>query len=553
VPAFPRLPVCPRLDACADARARAAQLLAFVLFGPRLPPLTEGAAGDIRPRGASAKHAPALPARRLRPHVAGREADADVPYHVREGSRARARGRTQRGAVGASTTAPRRAHVARPGGGSRARRPRSHTQLSGAGEHARGGGDAGEGSEAGGSETAPRKARRKARKAKRAPAVQPDGATDDEPALRRPRAKPRAKAAKAAPLAAKPKPKPKAVKKPKAKAKRTQGREKAQLLVAPALAVPAHPHNAAGFDPTRIETLSLDKPRAFVYHGFLSEAECDHMVAISTAGLHKSGVVDAETGGSLISDIRTSSGAFIGRRADATIAAIEARIAIWSQIPEDHGEAMQVLRYELGQEYRAHYDYFFHKAGEANNRVATVLLYLSDVEEGGETVFPNTAAPVGRQGDYSACGQQGLAVKAKKGNALLFWSMKVGGELDGACGCDAGAAAGEGLTAGSRRAGGSSHAGCPVIKGTKWTATKWCALHSCVVLWPPEPSTPPLFALALTASLRAGCTWRRRTCRTRTSRCTRSRAPSRWLAARTGTTSAGPGRSRASASATRAS
>jgi prolyl 4-hydroxylase len=144
-------------------------------------------------------------------------------------------------------------------------------------------------------------------------------------------------------------------------------------------------------------------------------------------------VVDAETGGSLISDIRTSSGAFVGRGQDAVVAGIEKRIAEWSMIPEDHGEAIQVLRYEPGQEYRAHYDYFFHKQGEANNRVATALLYLSDVEEGGETVFPNTAVPP-TQGNWSACAAQGVAVRPAKGDALLFWSMKVGGELDGAIG-----------------------------------------------------------------------------------------------------------------------
>jgi len=61
---------------------------------------------------------------------------------------------------------------------------------------------------------------------------------------------------------------------------------------------------------------------------------------------------------------------------------VEQRIASWSQIPVSHGEPMQVLRYEIGQEYQPHFDYFFHKGGSANNRIATVLMYLSDVEVG---------------------------------------------------------------------------------------------------------------------------------------------------------------------------
>lgn len=48
----------------------------------------------------------------------------------------------------------------------------------------------------------------------------------------------------------------------------------------------------------------------------------------------------------------------------------------------------QVLRYEPSQKYDAHFDYFFHKEANDNggNRLLTVLMYLSDVEEGGETV-----------------------------------------------------------------------------------------------------------------------------------------------------------------------
>jgi len=54
-----------------------------------------------------------------------------------------------------------------------------------------------------------------------------------------------------------------------------------------------------------------------------------------------------------------------------------------------------VLKYKLGQEYQAHFDYFFHDEGTANggNRMATVLLYLNTPDEGGETVFPIATPP----------------------------------------------------------------------------------------------------------------------------------------------------------------
>ena len=50
-----------------------------------------------------------------------------------------------------------------------------------------------------------------------------------------------------------------------------------------------------------------------------------------------------------------------------------------------------MLRYEHGQKYDPHYDYFSDKVNIARggHRVATVLMYLTDVEKGGETVFPS--------------------------------------------------------------------------------------------------------------------------------------------------------------------
>lgn len=66
------------------------------------------------------------------------------------------------------------------------------------------------------------------------------------------------------------------------------------------------------------------------------------------------------------------------------------------------------------------------------NRYATVLTYLADTEEGGETVFPNIPAPGGRNPDtFSECARYHLAVKPKKGTAVLFHSIKPTGEVGG--------------------------------------------------------------------------------------------------------------------------
>lgn len=56
----------------------------------------------------------------------------------------------------------------------------------------------------------------------------------------------------------------------------------------------------------------------------------------------------------------------------------------------ENGEDMQVLRYEYGQKYDPHFDYFTDKVNilRGGHRIATVLMYLSNVGKGGETVFP---------------------------------------------------------------------------------------------------------------------------------------------------------------------
>ncbi|XP_021905016.1 probable prolyl 4-hydroxylase 4 isoform X1 [Carica papaya] len=132
-------------------------------------------------------------------------------------------------------------------------------------------------------------------------------------------------------------------------------------------------------------------------------------------------------------------------------------------LPEN-GEDIQVLRYEHGQKYDPHYDYFVDKVNIARggHRVATVLMYLTDVAKGGETVFPSAEqetshrkAPV-ENDDLSECAKKGIAVKPRRGDALLFFSLLPNATPDTS----------------------SLHAGCPVIEGEKWSATKWIHVDS---------------------------------------------------------------------------
>ncbi|KAJ4714757.1 putative Prolyl 4-hydroxylase alpha subunit [Melia azedarach] len=196
-------------------------------------------------------------------------------------------------------------------------------------------------------------------------------------------------------------------------------------------------------------------PRALYFPNFATAEQCKAIIDMAKPGLRPSTLAlrkwetNENTKG-----IRTSSGMFISAAEDKSgiLDIIEEKIARASKLPRIHGEAFNVLRYELGQKYNSHYDAFSpdEYGPQKSQRVASFLLYLSDVEEGGETMFPfengmNTDGTY----DYQAC--VGLKVKPRRGDGLLFYSLFPNGTIDPT----------------------SLHGSCPVIKGEKWVATKW--------------------------------------------------------------------------------
>ena len=187
---------------------------------------------------------------------------------------------------------------------------------------------------------------------------------------------------------------------------------------------------------------SLQHPRVVVLANFLSDSECEALVAAAEPRMRRSLTVntDSAAGDDSLSADRTSDGMFFERGESDLIARIEARIAALLDWPADHGEGLQVLHYLPGAQYKPHHDYFDPNAPSApallrrgGQRLGTLLMYLNTPEKGGGTTFPAV----------------GLEVAAQKGYAVFFSYDKP----------DASTL--------------SLHGGAPVIEGQKWVATKW--------------------------------------------------------------------------------
>ena len=193
-------------------------------------------------------------------------------------------------------------------------------------------------------------------------------------------------------------------------------------------------------------TLRIERPTIALIDGLLSGEECDELVRLSAGQLVRSTTVDRASGEGKIIEARSSEGTFFLLNANPLIARLDRRIAALMNRPVENGEGLQILHYRTGGEYTPHFDYFppadpgshVHLAS-GGQRVATLIIYLNDVEDGGATVFPELKLTVG----------------PKKGAAVYFEYGNSRGQIDP-------------LTL---------HGGLPVLRGEKWIATKWMREH----------------------------------------------------------------------------
>jgi prolyl 4-hydroxylase len=186
----------------------------------------------------------------------------------------------------------------------------------------------------------------------------------------------------------------------------------------------------------------LRNPNIALIENLLSGDECDKLISLARGKLKRSEVVATQQAGFEVSAVRTSEGAHFERGENAIVSRIEQRLSALTGIPIEQGEPLQILYYKPGGRYLPHHDYFEtdQAGGQASmtsggQRVATVVTYLNDVSEGGDTTFPELE----------------LAIRPRRGCAVYFEYHNGAGQTDPRC----------------------LHAGEPVVKGEKWIATKW--------------------------------------------------------------------------------
>ncbi|XP_030649302.1 prolyl 4-hydroxylase subunit alpha-2 [Chanos chanos] len=184
-----------------------------------------------------------------------------------------------------------------------------------------------------------------------------------------------------------------------------------------------------------------DSPHIVRYLEALSDEEIEKIKELAKPKLARATVRDPKTGILTVAHYRVSKSAWLEGEDDPVIERVNQRIEDVTGLTVETAELLQVANYGVGGQYEPHYDFSrkdepdaFKRLG-TGNRVATYLNYMSDVEAGGATVFP----------DF------GAAIWPRKGTAVFWYNLFRSGEGDYR----------------------TRHAACPVLVGSKWVSNKW--------------------------------------------------------------------------------
>jgi len=127
----------------------------------------------------------------------------------------------------------------------------------------------------------------------------------------------------------------------------------------------------------------------FIKKGFLDSEECAGLIARIEVNRRPSTIAD-DLG---YEAFRTSETCDL-LESDPFVAAINAKLAAYSGIDPAQGEQLQGQRYAVGQEFKAHTDYFEpggmdyeRYCGRSGNRTWTLMVYLNEPAAGGATRF----------------------------------------------------------------------------------------------------------------------------------------------------------------------
>lgn len=185
----------------------------------------------------------------------------------------------------------------------------------------------------------------------------------------------------------------------------------------------------------------FEAPRVGVIEKLIPESLCQWIIGRARPRLQDARVKDPEGGGRRVGYRSNSGAGFSLIESDLLLQMVNARVAEVIGRPLAHQEPTNVLHYLPGEEYRPHFDFITPSAGNeaelraTGQRTMTVLIYLNDDYEGGETAFPEL--------DWRFRGHTG--------DALVFGNLTPEGQPDPR----------------------TRHAGLAPTSGEKWLYSKW--------------------------------------------------------------------------------